>query len=76
MPRSWIYFGLILFVAYLISLDPTDAGHTANNFFGWVGSLASKSIEFVDSLVEGSDPPPTTPTPTGNGTTGAAALTN
>ncbi|MDH4168093.1 MAG: hypothetical protein OEW42_00755 [Acidimicrobiia bacterium] len=57
MPRSVIYFGLLLFVAYLISLDPNDAGTTANDFFGWVGSMASNGLDFIDSMVEGSKEP-------------------
>ncbi len=55
MNRSLIYFGLLLFVAYLISLDPDQAGNTANEFFGWIGGLASSGLEFVDTLVEGTD---------------------
>ena len=58
MPRSLIYFGLLLFVAYLISLDPNEAGTTANDFFGWVGSMASNGLEFIDSMVEGTDTEP------------------
>lgn len=58
MPRTLIYFGLLLFVAYLISLDPNEAGTTANNFFGWVGSMASNGLEFIDSMVEGTDSQP------------------
>ena len=58
MNRSLIYFGLLLFVAYLISLDPSEAGTTANDFFGWVGGMASSGLEFVDSLVDGSDQAP------------------
>ncbi len=61
MPRTWIYFLLILFVAYLISLDPTEAGQTANTFFGWLGDLGGSALEFVDSLVDGSDPQQTPP---------------
>jgi len=58
VPRSLIYFGLLLFVAYLISLDPNEAGTTANDFFGWVGSMASNGLEFIDSMVEGTDTEP------------------
>ncbi|MGI9602416.1 MAG: hypothetical protein ACR2QE_11055 [Acidimicrobiales bacterium] len=58
MPRSLIYFGLLLFVAYLITLDPNEAGTTANDFFGWVGSMASNGLEFIDSMVEGADSEP------------------
>lgn len=57
MNKSLVYFGLLLFVAYLISLDPNEAGTNANDFFGWVGSVASHGLDFVDSLVEGADEP-------------------
>lgn len=57
MNRTVVYFGLLLFVAYLISLDPNEAGTTANDFFGWVGSVADHGLEFIDSLVEGPDEP-------------------
>jgi hypothetical protein len=58
VPRTLIYFGLLLFVAYLISLDPNEAGTTANDFFGWIGSMASSGLEFIDSMVEGTDSQP------------------
>ncbi len=59
MPKQWIYILLLLFVAYLISLDPVSAGTIGNSFFGWMGGLASSALEFVDALVDGpADPPP------------------
>lgn len=53
MPRNWIYFLLILFVVYLISLNPTDAGTTAHTFFGWLGGMATTAGEFFDGLFDG-----------------------
>ncbi len=56
MPRNWIYFLLILFMLYLISLNPTDAGVTAHSFFGWLGTMLTSIGQFFDGLFDGPGP--------------------
>jgi hypothetical protein len=76
MPK-WIPPLLVLFLAFFILSNPSEAGPQARSFFSWLGTQAGNAGAFLDGLFgEQADAPGDVPPGTGSGTDSFNSMAN